>query len=76
MNDLRVLEIDRAAGHISARRVMSQSTFGENISIWVRTVTPVETEVEVVSRRTGPPVLPTPSAEKTILKSVGSILEA
>jgi len=75
MNDLRVFDVNRETGHISARRVMGTTTFGENVSIWVRSVTPIETEVEVVSRRTGPPVLPVPSQEKTIIQNVAKILE-
>ncbi len=74
MNDLRVVQIDTASGHISARRVMGVTTFGENVSIWVRAVAPGETEVEVISRRTGPPVMPTPRPEKSILQTVADVL--
>jgi hypothetical protein len=74
INDLRVVRIDRERGHISARLPMGQTTFGENVSIWVHRVTPVETEVEVVSQRTGPPVTSSPKADKKIIQTVVRIL--
>lgn len=54
MDYLRVIDADPARGFISARRRMSATTFGENVAIWVHSVAPASTSVEVVSRQTAP----------------------
>ncbi|MDB6016953.1 MAG: hypothetical protein JWR19_1442 [Pedosphaera sp.] len=74
LDDLRILDSDEYAGYISVRRAMGTTTFGENISIWVRNISPTETEVEVVSRHSGPPVLPLPNGEQHFLNSIADIL--
>ena len=56
VNDLEVLNVDRANGYVSARRNVRAHTFGENVGMWVRRVGAAQTQVEVVSRQAGPPV--------------------
>jgi hypothetical protein len=56
-SDFTVVRSDRTAGYMEARRMAYSRPLDENIGIWVRTVTPTQTEVEVVDRQAGPPVL-------------------
>jgi hypothetical protein len=65
--DMYILHADKARGFISAKRSLRPETFGENVAIWVRAVSPKQTEVEVVSRQAGPPVLIMTNWEKRIL---------
>jgi hypothetical protein len=74
MDDLNILKIDRSTGFISARRPMGETTFGDVFAIWIRPISPTETEVEVVSRRVGPPVPFAPDEEESILKSLEDVL--
>ncbi len=55
--DLEIVSADRARGYIAARRGVRAHTLGENVGVWVKEVTPTQTEVEVVSRQAGPPVM-------------------
>ena len=57
ISDLEVVEANRATGYIAAQRTAQVHTLGENLGLWVRRVDPVRTEVEIVSRQAGPPVL-------------------
>jgi hypothetical protein len=70
--DLQVLNADRARGYISARRTMRVETFGENVGVWVRSLGPAGTEVEVVSRQAGPPVAWMKNWEGEILRSIAA----
>lgn len=74
MDDLRILESDEATGYISARRGMEDLTFGDVVAIWIRPVSSTETEVEVVSRRVGPPIPFAPNEEEAILNSLEDVL--
>jgi hypothetical protein len=74
MGDLSVLETDKSRGYISAKRGVQLETFGENVGIWVREVSPNLTEVEVVSRQAGPPVLFWRNWEKRILANIDANL--
>jgi hypothetical protein len=65
--DMYILHADKAHGFISAKRSLRPETFGENVAIWVRSVSPKQTEVEVVSRQAGPPVIIMRNWEKRIL---------
>ncbi len=65
--DLYILTADKAHGFISAKRSLQPETFGENVAIWVRRISPTQTQVEVVSRQAGPPVLIMRNWEKRIL---------
>jgi hypothetical protein len=73
MNDLRILETDKASGYISAKRSMSVTTFGENVAVWVREVNSQQAQVEVISRPAGPPLSPAHSEER-VLNTIGVIL--
>jgi hypothetical protein len=53
---LEIVQSDRAAGYIAARRTVRPHTFGENVGIWLQHAGPGSTSVEVVSRQAGPPV--------------------
>jgi len=73
-DDLYILNADRSTGYISARRGWRPETFGENVGIWVRQVSPNRTEVEVVSRQAGPPILAIRNWEHRILGSISANL--
>lgn len=53
---LEITSANRETGYISARRTVRPHTFGENVGVWVRSMGPAQTELEVVSRQAGPPV--------------------
>ena len=72
--DLQVLRVDKATGYISAKRGLRPETFGENVAIWVHQTSPTQTEVEVVSRQAGPPVLVIRNWEHRILNSIAANL--
>jgi hypothetical protein len=72
--DLYILSANKQTGYISARRGIRPETFGENVGIWVRGINPGQTEVEVVSRQTGPPVLVMRNWEPRILSTIGANL--
>ena len=73
-NGLEIINVDRAAGYIAARRTVRVHTFGENVGIWVAPVSPAETSVEVVSRQAGPPVFWLKNWENEVLRSVAANL--
>jgi hypothetical protein len=74
MGDLYILHTDKPGGFISAKRSLRPETFGENVAIWVRSISPTQTEVEVISRQAGPPVLIMRNWEKRILASIEASL--
>src|SRR5438552_1282864 len=74
IGDLRILNADKSQGYISARRSLRPETFGENVGIWVRPVSPAQTEVEVVSRQAGPPKLVLKNWEKDIQRTIAANL--
>jgi len=73
-DDLYILNADKSAGYISARRGWRPETFGENVGIWVRPVGSHQTEVEVVSRQAGPPIIALRNWEHRILGSISANL--
>jgi hypothetical protein len=73
-DDLTVLQADRERGYISSKRGVRVHTFGENVAIWVRSLSPTSTEVEVVSRQAGPPVAWLKNWENEILRAVAANL--
>lgn len=72
--DLYILIADKEKGTISAKRGMTPTTFGENVSIWIRSVSPTQTQVEVVSRQGGPPVFTIKNWEKPLLDAIAANL--
>jgi hypothetical protein len=72
--DLYILNADKSRGFISAKRGLRPETFGENVAIWVRGTAPNQSQVEVVSRQAGPPVLMLRNWEKRILTSISANL--
>jgi hypothetical protein len=70
--ELQVLNADRERGVISARRGVQVETFGENVAIWVRSLGPAQTQVEVASRQAGPPVMWLKNWENEILRAVAA----
>lgn len=74
MDDLHILDASKTFGYISARRAMGDTTFGDVVGIWIRPISPTVTEVEVVSRRVGPPVPFAPNEEEAILRSLEDVL--
>jgi hypothetical protein len=72
MGDLQVINADRSRGFISARRTIQAHTFGENVGVWIRSLSPASTEVEVVSRQAGPPVAWLKNWENEILRAIAA----
>jgi hypothetical protein len=70
--DLAVLNADRARGYITARRGVQPHTFGENVGVWVKSLDPSHTQVEVVSRQSGPPVAWLKNWEHEILRAIAA----
>jgi hypothetical protein len=70
--DLEVLTADKSRGYISARRTIQVHTFGENVGLWVRSLSPSSSEVEVVSRQSGPPVAWLKNWENEIIRAVSA----
>ena len=74
VGDLYILHADKTNGFISAKRSLRPETFGENVAIWVRAISPSQSEVEVVSRQAGPPVIIMRNWEKRILAFIEASL--
>src|SRR5438067_1008889 len=74
LGDLAIVSADRSTGYIHARRTIQPHTFGENVGIWVTSLSPTQTKVEVASRQAGPPVFWLKNWEKDILSAVASNL--
>lgn len=72
--DLQILNADKDHGYISTQRGLQPETFGENVGVWIRKVGANQTEVEVVSRQAGPPVLEFRNWEHRILNSISANL--
>lgn len=70
IGELEVLNADRSRGYISSKRGLQIETFGENVGIWVTTLSPTETQVEVVSRQAGPPKFWLKNWEDEILRTI------
>lgn len=75
INDLRVIKLDREGGTILAKRGVNMMTFGEHVGVWVKSLGPELTSVEVVSRHVGPPVLPHQGVEEPILDDIATMLD-
>ncbi|MDB6021127.1 MAG: hypothetical protein JWQ04_984 [Pedosphaera sp.] len=75
MDDLCVVDSNKATGHILAKRGIGMTTFGERVQICVRPLTPDGTSVQVVSRHLGPPVLSYPNWEKPVLKNIATMVD-
>jgi hypothetical protein len=73
-DDLTVVQADRERGYISAKRGVRPHTFGENVAIWTRSLSPNSTEIEVVSRQAGPPVVWLKNWEHEILRAIAANL--
>jgi len=71
---LDIVTADRDHGYLGARRTIQPATFGENVGVWVRQVAAASTEVEVVSRQAGPPVLWLKNWENEIQHSIAANL--
>jgi len=72
--DLQVLSADKTQGFISAKRGMEPTTFGENVAIWVHHISDTQTEVVVVSRQAGPPVVMLRNWEQRVLNAIAADL--
>ena len=70
LGDLQILNASREQGYIAARRGVRAETFGENVGLWVKRMSPTETQVEVVSRQAGPPVFWLKNWEHEILRTI------
>jgi hypothetical protein len=70
--DLEILNADKSRGYVSARRGVRPHTFGENVGVWVKNLGPSRTEVEVVSRQSGPPVAWLKNWEHEILRAIAA----
>ena len=70
VGDLRVTDADRSNGYIAASRGIQPHTFGEHVGIWIRSISPTQTSVEVTSRQAGPPALWLKNWENDIFNGV------
>jgi hypothetical protein len=68
--ELEIVSADRTHGYIASKRGIKVQTFGENVGIWVSTISPTETQVEVVSRHAGPPKFSFKNWENQILNTI------
>ena len=68
--DLEIVSADRSHGYIASKRGIRVQTFGENVGIWVSSLSPTETQVEVVSRHAGPPKFSFKNWENQILNTI------
>jgi hypothetical protein len=73
-NGFQIVKADRAKGYIAGRRGPSPTTFGENLGIWVRGITPVQTDVSVVSRHAGLTILPLQNWQQPVLQSIAAVV--
>jgi hypothetical protein len=73
-DDLYILNADKSAGYISAKRGWRPETFGENVGIWVRKAGTHQVEVEVVSRQAGPPIIALRNWEHRLLGNISANL--
>ncbi len=72
--DLQIVNADRSRGYISAQRGVHVESFGENVGVWVTSLSPSRAQVEVVSRQAGPAVLWLKNWENEILRAVAANL--
>lgn len=72
--DLEVHNTDKERGFIGASRGMRLETMGEKVGIWVTGVSPTQTQVEVVSKQAGLPMLWFKNWEKQILSGIAANL--
>ena len=70
IGNLEILSANREHGYIFAKRGVQKETFGENVGLWVKRLSPTETQVEVVSRQAGPPVFWLKNWEHEILRTI------
>src|SRR5437868_14029032 len=68
---LTVLRVYPEQGFISAKRGMSATTFGEDVGIWLKEAGAGKTQVEVVSRQKGLPMLQVKNWEDDLFQSIG-----
>ncbi len=67
---IAVVAANKDMGHISAKTGVRPTSWGENISVWVRKVDANTTEVEVVSKKAGPAVFFHYDWERPILEYI------
>ena len=56
-SNLAILSSDRSIGYVEARRSNYPREYSETVRVWVRSIAPMQTEVEIADRQAGPPVL-------------------
>ncbi len=56
-SNLAAVTTDRTVGYMEARRNVYPHSRDERVGVWVRSIAPTQTEVEVVDRQAGPPML-------------------
>jgi len=68
---LTVLRVYPEQGFISAKRGMNSKTFGEDVGIWLKEAGVGKTQVEVISRQKGMPMLEVKNWEDNLFQSIG-----
>jgi hypothetical protein len=68
---LTVLRVYPEQGFISAKRGMTATSFGEDVGIWLKEAGVGKTQVEVVSRQKGLPMLQVKNWEDNLFQSIG-----
>ena len=71
---IQIEKSDKEEGQISAKTKVRATSWGENISVWVRKLNADSTEVEVVSRKAGPAIFFHYNWEESILNNIESQL--
>jgi hypothetical protein len=69
-SDIEIVESNKDKGLISAKTSVRATSWGENIAVWVKKVSEIRTEVEVVSRKAGPALLFYYNWEEPILNNI------
>ncbi|MEO7300327.1 MAG: hypothetical protein ABI042_17315 [Verrucomicrobiota bacterium] len=72
--DLNVRDADKGRGYIGASRGMRLETMGENVGVWISRIGADQTQVEVVSRQAGLPLLWFKNWESQILNGIAANL--
>jgi hypothetical protein len=68
---LTVQRVYPEQGFISAKRGMTAKTFGEDVGIWLKEAGAGKTQVEVISRQKGIPMLEVKNWEDNLFQSIG-----
>ena len=75
MDNVELVDSDKNSGHIWAKVPVSAENIGQQVNIWVRTVSTNATSIQVVSRRNPPIGGLSERCEHLVLLNVKSLVE-